>query len=315
MSSNIPLSDWIPVIEDLDFESSSLESVRTLVGGAALLYYDYLLTLSDEVRLAWLRPRSLASVLFLVIRYMALLNMAVAMTIQLPDIHYLLSDASCETLVKMAFAGHAIVSAAVSAFVAARIMALWSRNWCLGVFLFIAGMINWSPYVQSVLVGYQSAAAPWPLQGCMAVSSNSNLDEIVVRSACVEGNPSMLNGTTIGSVYFAVMAILGVLNIVSATPVGSSKFPMGNNLNEAFSRSLVPILTTRFIAHLKDAGFERHNDSTYVGETEPVTTLRFNPPTERMLASVAGPLDLFTEDDEGLRLAHSTTRDREAILS
>lgn len=51
---------------------------------AALLYYDYVLTLPDEVRLAWRRPR-LATVLFLLVRYLALVNMALAVIIQTPE--------------------------------------------------------------------------------------------------------------------------------------------------------------------------------------------------------------------------------------
>ncbi|KAI0366145.1 hypothetical protein BV20DRAFT_952893 [Pilatotrama ljubarskyi] len=258
--------------------------------------------------------------------------MAVAMAIQIPDntvSRYMLTDMGCQVLVEVAFAGHVIISAAVSAFVAARIMALWSRNWYLGVFLFLVGLINWSPYVQSVLVGYQSAAAPWPLQGCMAVTNDPNLDEDVTtvpaaisavnltyevlclvltviktvglrRGLSDSGIQMHLTHLLLrdGELHrLSAMTILGVLNIASATVKFQhpKTFPMGNNLNEAFSRSLVPMLTVRFIANLKNAGLEQ---STYITQVDAVSTLRFSPPSERVFASVAGPLHLVTDKKE-----------------
>ncbi len=55
-------------------------------GAAALLYYDFLLTLPDEVRLVWQAPTRLATVLFLLMRYLSLANMALAVIIQTPEI-------------------------------------------------------------------------------------------------------------------------------------------------------------------------------------------------------------------------------------
>ncbi len=72
---------------DLRVVSQWRESVRPLTFGSAvvaLLYYDFALTLPDEVRLAWRKPR-LASVLFLLVRYLALVNMALAVVIQTPE--------------------------------------------------------------------------------------------------------------------------------------------------------------------------------------------------------------------------------------
>ena len=45
------------------------------------LYYDYFLTLEDEIRLVWNTPFSAATVLYLIIRYGVLIDMALGMVL------------------------------------------------------------------------------------------------------------------------------------------------------------------------------------------------------------------------------------------
>lgn len=64
------------------------EHVLTLIrpdGTTALLCYDFLLTLSDEIRLVWQAPIRLATVLYLLVRYISLANMGLAVIIQTPE--------------------------------------------------------------------------------------------------------------------------------------------------------------------------------------------------------------------------------------
>lgn len=64
------------------------EHVLTLIrpdGTTALLYYDFLLTLPDEIRLVWQAPIRLATVLYLLVRYISLANMGLAVIIQTPE--------------------------------------------------------------------------------------------------------------------------------------------------------------------------------------------------------------------------------------
>ncbi|EIW57205.1 uncharacterized protein TRAVEDRAFT_48252 [Trametes versicolor FP-101664 SS1] len=327
------LSFWLPLLESTEFLDGGANAERVLLSSAALLYYDFILTLPDEVRLAWRRPR-LATVLFLLVRYLALANMALAVIIQTPEnpvARLIISDTDCQALVRAALITHILLSAAVSAFVAARIMALWSRNWYLGTILFLAGLLNWSPYVESVLVGFEMVSAPWPLEPCLAWTTRQAPIELVslyipaalsavnlayeivclvltvIKTIGLYRRPSGLVRQTRltdlllrdGSLYFGVMAVLGVLNILSAT---LPNFTIGSALGEAFSRSLVPMLTCRFIAHLRDAGLQV---STTIGEQDSASTVHFSPPSARLLDSVAGPLDLddneYTSDDSGVR--------------
>ena len=45
------------------------------------LYYDYFLTLEDEIRLVWNTPFSAATVLYLIVRYGVLIDMALGMVL------------------------------------------------------------------------------------------------------------------------------------------------------------------------------------------------------------------------------------------
>lgn len=67
--------------------------------------------------------------------------------------------------------------------------------------------------------------------------------------------------------------------------------------------SLVPMLTCRFIANLRNASLQ---ESTTIGEHDPASTLRFNPTSARVLDSVAGPSSMAEDEsiddaDDGVR--------------
>ncbi|KAJ3018169.1 hypothetical protein NUW54_g399 [Trametes sanguinea] len=64
-----------PVIVQLI--SSSLLSARMAMGCIALFAYEYLITLDQEIHLIWVRKKTGAALLFLLIRYLALLNVVV----------------------------------------------------------------------------------------------------------------------------------------------------------------------------------------------------------------------------------------------
>ncbi len=78
---------------------------------------------------------------------------------------------------------------------------------------------------------------------------------------------------------------------------------------------MVPILTYRFIANLRDAGLQ---ESTTIGEHNPASIMHFTPPSAGLLNSVAEPLELvgdeltddeLTDDDSGARWVISIKQD------
>ncbi|EIW57219.1 uncharacterized protein TRAVEDRAFT_65150 [Trametes versicolor FP-101664 SS1] len=253
---------------------------------------------------------------------------AIIETPENPMSPFILTDRSCQVLVKAAMTTHILLSAAVSAFIAARIMALWSRNWYLGAVLFLAGLVNWSPFVEYELVGFLVTSAPWPLHPCIAKTMQPVSVELVsvyipaalsavnlaYETTCLVltiiktiglhrtlsglGQKTYLTHLLLrdGSLYFGVMTILGVLNILNATV---DDFDIGSALSEAFSRSLVPMLTCRFIANLRDVSSLQ--EPTSAGEHNPASTVQFNPASTRLFDSVAGPLGLVENEsmDDG----------------
>ena len=50
----------------------------------AVFYYDYLLTLADEIRLVWQRPFRMASFLYIIIRYGTILTTVLNIVTQIP---------------------------------------------------------------------------------------------------------------------------------------------------------------------------------------------------------------------------------------
>ena len=55
---------------------------------SALFYYEYILTIPDEVRLFWQHPRSLATVLYLLIRYASLVTNTARLVFSAPEYLY-----------------------------------------------------------------------------------------------------------------------------------------------------------------------------------------------------------------------------------
>ncbi|KAI9000655.1 hypothetical protein BD414DRAFT_8963 [Trametes punicea] len=322
-------SEWIPVFQDSGFMSSILQGNAVGYASAATLSYDYLLTLSDEIGLMWQPAPNLSAVLYLIIRYGSLLTMVLSVVYDSsvsPQGEYRLTSVNCQTLQGIVPMSQLISTAAASAFIAVRIMALWSSNWALGALLFILGLINSYPAAQLLSFAFNGTRSPYPLIGCFTETHNITL--ALYASVYLPIALSVVNmlyeflcfGLTIvktyrvyqtmrelhletpssltylllrnGSLYFIVMIICGIVNVISATMPDSSPFS-GWALNEYFGRSLVPILTMRFIADLRRAYIKPNASS----DVPSFSAVRFvgRTRTERLLEQVAGSVDL-TED-------------------
>ncbi|KAI0635527.1 hypothetical protein C8Q77DRAFT_1155324 [Trametes polyzona] len=250
--------DW----GNVDWDTVGLQLIEpqySLLSSACLLYYDYLLTFPSEIHLIWQSRWSKAAGFYLAIRYGALLVITLGLFhVFFPSTH---SDAgmtplSCRAVLDTVLVVNAIHFAIISAFVALRISAIWSRNRYLGVSLFLLGLVNPSVVTPMLAFGFQAVPAPRPLVACVSYlpdDSNSlgvlllryfpiitSAIGIVYEGLCLlltviktfslyreqraMGMSTKLTSLLLrdGSLYFGVLTLLAVLNIVSASiPPGS----------------------------------------------------------------------------------------------
>ena len=61
---------------------------HVLANASALFYYDYFLTIADEIRLFWQHPRSLATALYLIIRYTSFISNSTSLVFNAPNYFY-----------------------------------------------------------------------------------------------------------------------------------------------------------------------------------------------------------------------------------
>ncbi|KAI0635526.1 hypothetical protein C8Q77DRAFT_1155323 [Trametes polyzona] len=227
-----------------------------LLSSIALFYYDYLTTLSTEARLWWGSRLSLGSTFYILIRYGSLLNITL---VALFDVRLTPQDGPHNT-VSRGFYDTVIfinlfIFATVSAFVSARMFALWNRNWSIAVVLFLLGLINPNAVNDIMVLRTRVVLAPWPVWGCevyipdnereytalvsqylpIIVSSINILYELscLLLTVCQTfglhramrgvGQPSNVTALLLrdGSVYFIVMTGLSVMNITAAAPLFS----------------------------------------------------------------------------------------------
>ncbi|KAI0351773.1 hypothetical protein OH77DRAFT_1523889 [Trametes cingulata] len=270
-----------------NLQSNLVEPNYSLLSSACVLYYDYLLTLSSEVGLVWCREWGLATAFSLMIRYgtMIVLTLGLIHNLSAPPFGSAsLTPTSCEGLVDAIVILNAFNFAVISAFVAIRISALWSRNFYLGIFLFLLGLVNPVSITPLLVFGLASKPVAWPSTSCVSYVENDDspliplitkylpiataLTGMLYESLCLlltvlktyslyreqrkAGLSTRFTSLLLrdGSLYFAVLSVLALLNIISAS-LPLDVLPPDIQINSTVARVLTPILITRFIAHLR----------------------------------------------------------------
>ncbi|KAI0760955.1 hypothetical protein BD413DRAFT_251444 [Trametes elegans] len=191
MSAESPFSpDWLPLLQDSTAISSFITGEQIDIAVSALLWYEYSLTVADEVRYVWRRSYNLSTLLYLLIRYTALLDSLLGVVYRVHG--DAITDKSCEFYQDASTVLNFITCSAISCaicrlvlgpcransnqghlvFVAARIMALWSCNWYLVAFLFVLGLLNPIALTQIPSFLLDAKAAPQPLPACMDDTSS-----------------------------------------------------------------------------------------------------------------------------------------------
>ncbi|RPD54965.1 hypothetical protein L226DRAFT_464333 [Lentinus tigrinus ALCF2SS1-7] len=291
----------------------------------ALVLYEHVITFGTEVQQVWKRNISGATILFILTRYMTLLN-RIFVTIGLYSID------SKET------ASASILIVVMSAIAAVRVYALWNRDIRLFIVVMVAGMF---PALTNLF--FRSASSvyilPTNLYSCqvaptaMAKSAYIALSIATrVVSICSDGLVVALTWVKTyrvfvltrkisfrtnysalilrdGTLYFLAVCVLNLVAIVYLMNVGT------NLLNDMIV-TLSSLLMARFLLNLRDHR-SRSEDISYVisdpagtMSARSVSTIHFQTDLLDSMAGSVGALDEDDEDDDMTACEHAGTMDK-----
>ncbi|KAJ3011656.1 hypothetical protein NUW54_g2101 [Trametes sanguinea] len=313
-----------PVPRPLPHGGEDLRPVRT-----ALLGYDYLLTLSDEVRLMWRSSTNLSTISYRVIRYGTIVTVLSSTLYQLLGPQALsdrFSSIGCQSLCDIMVISQLVTATASSLFVAVRLAALWSSNWYLGVFLFLMGLINASSLGQVLNLTFRGDLAPAPLPGCVEDTGNSTMGLLsyyylsiamssinmayemlcfLLTAIKTYGTPALAGRGTSSKLLNMLCGLRDQSQISreelstysSASRTLTPRLDCGHDgLSPC---SLVPILTMRFIANLQRGHV---NGALSECSSRSLSTLQFaareRTRTERFLQPLCGELAISEDGGE-----------------
>ncbi|RPD59694.1 hypothetical protein L227DRAFT_155798 [Lentinus tigrinus ALCF2SS1-6] len=276
MNDEIPT--WIDIAEDPASVQAMLTNTAVGVSMSTLFFYDYLVMLPTEIRTIWSPPTNLASVAYLWIRYGFLAQYLLSMV---HNMHFTqgggpnLTAQSCRELLGFLTILNMLNFAVISAFIATRLFAMWERNWFIGILTFVLGVVSPSSITMLTTFAFGVIPAPWPFPPCLSyvpdfspivALSTRNLPlavsaiSIAYESFCLgltaaktfrlymvqreTGIPTTLTSLLLrdGCLYFSVLLILAISNIVSCS-IHNPLFDAWQ-VNTDVARTLIPILTT-----------------------------------------------------------------------
>ncbi|KAF9070479.1 hypothetical protein BDP27DRAFT_1446969 [Rhodocollybia butyracea] len=248
---------------------SEIDSVRLanmlFASALVILFYDHLLTLDSEIRLLWRRPRNAGGYLFFVNRYFALGNIVPAISLFSTSF----SPSSCQSLELYHQVFQSITQGIVTALFALRVYALYGlKKTVLIIFMGIA-ILGAVTSISLSFVG-RDESTPSDL-GCHILLNSSNAASIAIGWEGLLIVDSILFAMTMrkayqthfslsgikvgrsllsviirdGSIYFLIMALLNVVNIITLHISG----PLQGNLS-AFVGCLSVTLMSRMILNL-----------------------------------------------------------------
>ncbi|KAM5536323.1 hypothetical protein V8D89_010015, partial [Ganoderma adspersum] len=295
----------------------------------ALVVYEYLVTIGNEVQLFWGREITGASILFFVNRYMMLFYVLFS----LRDSRTLLTltnDASCGQYVYTLKTFSILYYIPWAGFSSLRVFALSGGNWFIAPIVFALSLgpvainfanFHWSSIVNDPVYGcFQEIDQPPTLARNLVIISRVSLiaaDLVVVavtwfstyrtvtmsRTVLNRDNPTF-SGLLLrdGTLYFIVLLAMNVLHLafstssILITPDGG-----GVSFMTQFAEPLTSILISRFMMNLQEARMGM-SGSTSGGGGRTVSLVQFG----RIVGSIGEPLeqsmaeqDLYLGDNEG----------------
>jgi len=269
------------------------------ISAAALLIYDYLLTVHLEVKFIWFSHWGYTKILFLLIRYMAFADTFIVLHNQL---FYDVPESTCKVtwpvaawllVWKMIFA---------EAVLAIRTWAVWRRNKVVGAVL--AAVTVGNIVAQCILVvrfinSMQYAPTPYPgFQGCFLTgvsrilaanyASLTGLQAIVLGLMGLSAFRSYRVGHTNelslvihrdGILFYVYLLLITAANVVVITVSSLETMTMLSSLEDV----LYSVLTARIVLNIRDVGRRGQETELHTGYGESRTQtmpLRFLPGDE-----------------------------------
>ncbi|TBU43473.1 hypothetical protein BD309DRAFT_864231 [Dichomitus squalens] len=264
MSTSVTIEQLKPVLEHA--EGAFLISIAA----TAIIVYDYALTIDLEVQQIWKRDISGTTVLFILTRYITLLQ-RIFVLISLSPLHSL--DA-CNIVSWFQAITTSILAVVMSSIAAVRVFALWNRDYRLFAAIMLAGLL---PALANIY--FRSASTvflvPSNLFTCQSVPTAMSAltykrlsvatrvisifsDGLVVvltwmktyrTHVLTRGVDFRTNYSTLilrdGTLYFLAVCFLNVIAIVYVMNIGS------NLLNDMIV-ALGSLLMSRFLLNLRD---------------------------------------------------------------
>ncbi|KAI0649542.1 hypothetical protein C8Q79DRAFT_519574 [Trametes meyenii] len=274
---------------------SLMDAECLLLSSLCLFYYDYFITLTAEIRTFWGLRLNFMGISYFLIRYGFLVHATIDAFLSARFTNTsgpYMTPNTCLALNYIVTILNLLNFASVSAFVATRMYAISGGSRSLAVCLFILGLFNPTAVMPTSLLGLKIIPSLGSEGQCkgdigatgafvqliieklpIAASSVSITYELVCllltawktvgiyRTQRQLGHPAKLTSLLLrdGSIYFSVMAALAILNIISASIPGS---PESIQIDTVLGRAFTPILTTRFMIHLRQLDSDSYADTS-----------------------------------------------------
>ncbi|CAL1698806.1 unnamed protein product [Somion occarium] len=300
------------------------------VAATTLLIFDYLLTLSEEIKCIWKRKFTGVTILFFINRYVTLMY-RILMIVQMVSFdnqtestanagwyQYLIFICSCASVLRFCEGLVIILEVTAAAFMAIRMYAIWNGDRRVFAVVFILGLVT--PAINIYYYTTLSVIAlPQPLVGCgeevdlhtpIAISVFNRVFAIgldafililtwaktagIMRSlASVHIRTSL---TTMllrdGTVYFAFLLVLNVANLVAISYNIFGALP-------ALTDVVTSILITRFLLNLRGV-YSSNGATTSFDFDKSMSDVRFANASD-VVGNLGAPLNSVLDNEEDER--------------
>jgi len=288
------------------------------VAATILLYYDYLLTLQDEIRCIWKRKFSFATVLFFVNRYVTLLYRTLMIVQMLPwaNLPEDQADAICNGVLRFNEVLTIMLEITVATFMSLRMYAIWSSDRRIFAVVMLLGIVQ-----PAVNIYYYTTleivAVPPPFTGCgenvlLSPSASTALsifnrvfaiiDDAVIliltwvkTAGIIKHFSSLKIHTSLvtmllrdGTVYFAFLLILNIANLVAIEEQAFGAIP-------AISDVVTSILISRFMLNLRGVYTTSDSDLTSSFHPSKFSDIRF---VNTVVGNLGAPLNTSAPVDD-----------------
>ncbi|KAJ3491392.1 hypothetical protein NLI96_g738 [Meripilus lineatus] len=219
---------------------------------AAVLGYDYILTLPREIQYVWFTPLSLGKVLFFLTRYPVFEETSMVLLHQFA----VMSPQTCDNVYKAIGYQLGAGTLVAESILAMRTWVIWHRNPYIGAIVLTGLVVFWVPvfyFLAQALNSLVFTTAPNPnTPGCFLLTQKNILFVVYVLITSFE---TIILGLTLirfmphcilNYVYLCVLSICNVTVLLTA-PHGYA------TLLSALQRVLHSVLSGRVLLHLREA--------------------------------------------------------------